>query len=699
MAEWHDQVAGEWPARVRLAPGDDLTIPQVVAVARHMAIVDLEGDWRARCERSAEYVRRLVDQSLDRSVDSLADLVRSRFQGRTAPPSIAALLEAPSQDTESTSRLAMRALVYGVTTGFGNSKNRPLRSRAQCEQMQYNMLRSHACGVGPALPAEVVRAAMLLRLRSFIEGHSGVRPELVTMLRECLNARVHPWVPSQGSVGSSGDLCPLAHLAQVLVGEGFAWVGGRDEREPALPAAKALAKAGLSPLDTLKPKEALALTNGTSITTALAALAAYDAAVLLGTANVAAAMSLQALRGCSRALDPRIHAVRRHAGQVRAAADILRFAAGGSLLDTCDDTQDAYSLRCAPQVHGAAGTAIEHAWSVIEQECNAVTDNPLFFHEPDPDREGGSELKREGTQARRHEGAGPPDGYGQCIWDAYAGGNFHGEPVGIAADYLKIAVAELASISERRTQHLLDAHHNRGLPANLCPTGPNDVDRAADASTALNSGLMIAQYTAAALVSENKVLAHPASVDSIPTSANAEDHVAMSPIAARHARQVVENTRNVLGVELVCAAQALEWRLAHAGRPEQGGDRGSGIGDRVGDRPAAMGDRPAAGLSGRGEESETGARGPAGSRPSGGETPAAPASPVTLSPAAAAVLAQLRAHSVQYPAVPFLAHRDLALWPRVASVSSRIADAVVLRCALAAIDRPEAGPPSEAPIS
>ncbi|MCG3129313.1 MAG: Histidine ammonia-lyase [Phycisphaerae bacterium] len=602
------------PGGVVLAPGRMLSIAEVVGVSRgdgeHFAEVRLEGDWRARCQRSADYVRRLLDTVQGRDDEALASLVRDFFADG-APPSVATLLARPTNDSAATRALASRALVYGVTTGFGNNKDKALRSREDALRMQVNLLRSHAAGVGPPAPVEVVRAAILLRIRSFMEGCSGVRPELVEFLVELLNRRVHPWVPQQGSVGSSGDLCPLAHLFLCVIGEGLAWADGAagagrppeaDRRDAPLSAREALAQVGLSPLTHLEPKEGLALTNGTTFTTAYAALAVHDAEVLLGTANVGAAMSLQALLGGARALDAKIHRVRGHAGQQSAAAEILAFAQGGNLLDTSDDVQDAYSLRCAPQVHGAATTAIRHAAEAVAQEINAVTDNPLLF----VDESGGDA----GDTA-------PVDGFARCIFQAYSGGNFHGEPVGMVMDYLKIAVAELASISERRTQHLLDRHHNRGLPANL----------AADPASGLNSGLMIAQYTAAALVSENKTLAHPATVDSIPTSANTEDHVAMAPIAARHARQIIDNTRHVLAIELLCAVEALEHRCA---------------------------EHAAGGSSAR------------------------------LSPAAAAVLRLVRGGSEGVAPAATLTDDDL-LWPRIAVVAAHVASGAAIQAARAAV--------------
>lgn len=629
------------PARpVALRPGSALTIQELVAVARgdgcgRYATVKLEGDWRERCARSAAYVREAVRATMGKSPDELADLARASMSAAATSDRTDADGDgdAPSSRPEAhedTDALAMRALVYGVTTGFGHLKNRPIDSVEAASDMQTNLLRSHATGVGPPMPTEVVRAMMLIRMRTFVEGHSGVRPELVALFCDMLNRRVHPWVPQQGSVGASGDLCPLSHLALALIGEGMAWLepqpdnaetcrsdhdgfallgdqatsgaswDPRHDRRPApRPTRGVLADAGLADriVTSLEPKEGIALSNGTAATTAYAAFAVYDASVLYGTANLAAALSLQALRGATRALDPKVHAVRRHAGQQHAAGQILAFAAGGTLTNRATDVQDAYSIRCAPAVHGAAGGAIHHAWTVIENELSAVTDNPLFF---DAAVDGG-----------------PCDDYAACIWDAYAAGNFHGDPIGIVADYLKIALAELASISERRIQYLLDEHHNRDLPANLWP----------DRNTAgRNSGLMIAQYTAAGLVSENKVLAHPATVDSIPTSSNAEDHVAMCTIAARHARHVVHNTQAVIAVETLAALQALEIRMREPSHTEQ----------------------------------------------------------PSLSPTARAVHGLLRSATATAPAVAPLGDRDRALWPDIAAVTARLMSGELLAAALQA---------------
>ncbi|BDG62053.1 histidine ammonia-lyase 2 [Caldinitratiruptor microaerophilus] len=404
--------------------------------------------------------------------------------------------------------LARRQPVYGVTTGFGKFSDVPI-SPEEVARLQHNLLVSHAAGVGEPLDDAAVRAAMLLRAQALAQGHSGVRPAVVDLLLEMLNRGVHPVVPSQGSLGASGDLAPLAHLALVLVGEGEARY--RGER---LPGREALARAGLRPL-TLEAKEGLALINGTQIMTGIGALALAGALDLLKVADVAAALTAEALGAIPTAWDPRIQELRGHPGQAAAAANLRRLTQGSALLTAPGEVrvQDAYTLRCIPQVHGASRTAIDHVAQVVGWELNAVTDNPLLF---------------------------PDEG------EVLSGGNFHGQPVALAMDYLGIAVAELASMSERRVERLLNPTLS-GLPAFLTRAG------------GLNSGLMILQYTAAALVSENKVLAHPASVDSIPSSANQEDHVSMGTIAARKARRIVEHARHVLAIELVCAAQAVEF--------------------------------------------------------------------------------------------------------------------------------------------
>jgi histidine ammonia-lyase len=422
--------------------------------------------------------------------------------------------------------VAAGEVVYGVTTGFGALASQTV-SPGQARQLQVNLLMSHAAGVGPPLPREVVRAMLLLRANTLALGHSGCRPELVDRLCAFLAHGIHPVVPEQGSVGASGDLAPLAHLSLPLIGAGEVEYGG--ER---MPAGEALRRAGLEPLN-LEPKEGLALLNGTQLMSAVGALAAVDAERLLRTASVVTAMTVEALLGTEVAFAAPYQLARPHPGQVAVAAE-LRWLLRGSTLQASHHgsphkVQDPYSVRCAPQVHGAVRDAIDYLRRVLEIEINSATDNPLVFPE------GG--VAPATTVAT---------GGGRVI----SGGNFHGEPVALALDFAKLALAELGSISERRTALLLDPHFNGGLPAFLA------------GSSGLESGLMLLQYTAAALVSENKVLAHPASADSIPTSANQEDHVSMGPIAARHLRQVVDNVAVVLAIELLCAAHALELRLA-----------------------------------------------------------------------------------------------------------------------------------------
>ncbi len=448
---------------------------------------------------------------------------------------------------------------YGVTTGFGEFKDIPV-APDQLEDLQRNILLSHAVGVGenadpddPAnyFPPEVVRAALTIRCNAFLKGHSGVRAELVETVAAMLERGIVPLVPLRGSVGSSGDLCPLAHLFVVLLGEGrYALV-----REPADMArrwrevrpATGLAKdLGFVPQ---KPsyKEGLALCNGATFSAAMLALAVADAERLANAADAAAALSLEAVCGCARAFDPRIHRARRLRGQRDSAANLRAMLEGSRLIDSAGAVQDPYSLRCAPAVHGASRDAVAFARMVAEREINAATDNPLFF----PGESGGHDGEPWDFRFRDNW----PPGYRGERRFSYSAGNFHGQPVGLAADFLAIAVAELADISERRTQMLLDQHHNRNLPANLIP------------HRGLNSGFMIAQYSAAAVVSENKVLAHPASVDSIPTSANSEDHVAMATHAARKLRTVLANTQAAIAIELMAAAQAVEWRVGMAISP------------------------------------------------------------------------------------------------------------------------------------
>ncbi|MBI1850691.1 MAG: histidine ammonia-lyase [Planctomycetes bacterium] len=402
-------------------------------------------------------------------------------------------------------------VVYGVTTGFGALASVRIRPD-QTEELQQNLLRSHATGVGPPFPESTARLALFLRIESLAAGFSGVSLGLVETLVEMLNRGVTPVIPEQGSVGASGDLAPLAHLALVVMGEGEATLGTRRMKGGA-----ALARAGIEPVR-LQAKEGLALINGTQIMTAIGVECALRAISLAFHADVAGSMSLEALKGSVTPFDPRIQAVRPHPGQKTVADNVRRLLRKSGVLEShrfCSKVQDSYCLRCMPQVHGAVRDTIAHVAEVLEREVRSVTDNPLVFTS---DRSG----------------------------DVLSGGNFHGEPVAIAMDVLGIAVSELGAISERRIESLVNPALS-GLPPFLV------------AEEGLNSGMMITQVVAAALASENKVHAHPASVDSIPTSANKEDHVSMGVTAARKCRTIVDNVTSILAIELLCAAQGLDF--------------------------------------------------------------------------------------------------------------------------------------------
>jgi len=429
--------------------------------------------------------------------------------------------------------VASDQIVYGVTTGFGDLASRRI-APDDVRRLQENLLLSHSVGVGEAHGPQPVRAMMLLRANALANGFSGCRPLLVDRLLDFLRLGIHPLVFEQGSVGASGDLAPLAHLALPLIGRGRAEVDGEI-----LPGAEALRRRGLEPL-VLEAKEGLALLNGTQQMTALGVLVLLRAEQLLRTANVAAAMSVEALQGTDVAFAAAYHGARPHPGQAQVAAQLRHLLRGSALMAAHHDqphkVQDPYSLRCVPQVHGAAADALGYVRRVLEIEINSATDNPLVFAD-------GGDVDPDVTAT----------GGGRVV----SGGNFHGEPVAIALDLLKIALAELGSISERRIAQLTDPRLS-GLPPFL-------VEKAG-----LNSGLMLFQYAAAALVSENKVLAHPASVDSIPTSANQEDHVSMGPIAARHARAIMSNVEHVVALELLSAAQGVDFRTAAGLRAGEG---------------------------------------------------------------------------------------------------------------------------------
>ncbi|MHA2425296.1 MAG: histidine ammonia-lyase [Candidatus Thorarchaeota archaeon] len=443
--------------------GESLTIEDVVNVARHNFEVALD------------------EAARKKMIDSRSVVERAIKEGRT---------------------------VYGVNTGFGDLADVCIDEN-DLAALQVNLIRSHSVGVGDPFPHEVVRGMMLLRANALAKGYSGARVEVVETLLSMLNKDVVPIVPEKGSVGSSGDLAPLAHMVLVMIGEGEAYYQGKR-----MEGAKAMKKAGISPL-ILQAKEGVALINGTQPMTSIGVLTIHDALLLLQDATIAAAMSLEALRGTRTAFDRRIHDIRPHEGQSD-VADIMRKLLTDSEINQshaeCGKVQDAYSLRCIPQVLGASLDTFRYVRSILETEINSATDNPLVF--PDGDK-------------------------------VLSGGNFHGQPIALAMDFLGIALSEIANISERRINRLVNPDLS-GLPPFLTRDG------------GLRSGLMIVQYTAAALVSENKILAHPASVDSIPTSADQEDHVSMGTIAARKARNILENVVNVIAIEYLCATQGVD---------------------------------------------------------------------------------------------------------------------------------------------
>ncbi len=417
-------------------------------------------------------------------------------------------------------------IAYGITTGFGAFKDKII-SREEVELLQRNIVVSHAVGVGDPFDTPTVRAIMLIRANTLARGFSGIRLETLQLIIDCLNAGVHPVIPEKGSLGASGDLAPLAHFACVLIGEGKAKYDGE-----VLDGAEALNKARLKPL-TLKAKEGLALTNGTTIMTAVGLLETARAIRLADLADVSGCLSLEALNGTLSAFDDRIHQLRPHPRQVECAKNLRKLLAGSDFVRGFDPTnvQDAYTLRCIPQVHGACRDAVAYAEWLLKIELNSVTDNPLIFQ----------------------------DDAGKI--EVISGGNFHGEPLALAFDYLTIALAELGNIAERRIMRLTDEASNAHvLPAFLTDHG------------GLNSGFMIVQYTAAALCTENKVLAHPASVDTIPSSANVEDHVSMGVTAVLKLRQVAKNLETILGLEGFCAAQGIDCRMNTIGKDKSLGD-------------------------------------------------------------------------------------------------------------------------------
>lgn len=451
--------------------GESLTIQDVVAVSRNREPVRLADQAVARIDRS----RKLVESILE--------------EDRT---------------------------VYGINTGFGELANTSISAK-DAASLQENLIRSHSVGVGEPLSEDIVRGMILLRANALARGYSGVRRTLIDFLIQLLNDNIYPYIPCKGSVGASGDLAPLSHLALFMMGEGEGFVDGLRR-----PAKAVLEQKGLPPLR-LQAKEGLGLINGTQMMAAIGCLVVSQAGVLLKNAQIAGSMSLEALKGTARAFDEKVHALRPHPGQVRIARNLRRLIEGSEIIAShknCEKVQDAYTLRCMPQVLGPIADIIGYASKVLTIEINAATDNPLIFADE-----------------------------GEVI----SGGNFHGQPLAFIMDYLGIALSEIADISERTIDRLVNPYVS-GLPPFLAP------------DSGLNSGFMITQYTAAALVSENKVLAHPASVDSIPTSAGQEDHVSMGSISARKAASIMQNVEYVLAIEMLCAAQGIDFHAYTPGR-------------------------------------------------------------------------------------------------------------------------------------
>ncbi|HUY80965.1 MAG TPA: histidine ammonia-lyase [Acidobacteriaceae bacterium] len=469
----------------------------------------------------------MTNLELDGRALSLEEMVAVAVDGCAVSiaPEAYGRMEASRQVVEEL--LARGETAYGINTGFGKLSDVRI-APDELEALQRNLVRSHACGLGEPLPEDEVRAMLLLRANVLAKGLSGVRPVVVETLAVMLQARVHPVVPARGSVGASGDLAPLAHLALAMMGEGEVFFGG--ER---VAAADALERAGIDPLR-LGAKEGLALLNGTQAMCGVGGLALARALRVVELFDVAGAMSLEALRGTPAAFDARIHAARPHAGQVAAAEHLRRLLEDSEIRESHRQNdsrvQDAYCLRCMPQVHGAARGALGHVRAVIEVESGSATDNPLIFAESA---------------------------------EIVSGGNFHGAPLALALDYAAIALTDLMSISERRIDRLINPDINEGLPAFLSP------------HAGVSSGLMIAHVAAAALLNEAKVLAHPASVDSVPTSGGKEDHVSMGMTAALKLRQIVQNAEYALAIELMAAAQGLEYRLPL--KPAREVERASGV--------------------------------------------------------------------------------------------------------------------------
>lgn len=442
--------------------GQKLTVEEVILVARRDEQVEISTEAKAAVKKARDYVDKKLEEG---------------------------------------------AVIYGLTTGFGKFSDTFI-SKEETADLQRNLIISHTCAMGDPLPRQVVRAIMLLRCNALSRGNSGIRPETLNTLLAMLNKGVHPQIPEKGSLGASGDLAPLAHMVLTLIGEGEAEYQGK-----VMSSRTAMAEAGIEPVR-LAAKEGLALINGTQVMTAIGVNVLWDAVNLTKTADIAAAMTAEALNGIKKAYDPKVHIVRGHQGQQDTAANLLALLDGSQNAKDVNPNkvQDPYSLRCVPQIHGASRDAIQYVYEAVTREINAVTDNPLIF--PDED-------------------------------EVISGGNFHGQPMALAFDFLKMAISEFADVSERRSERLINPQLSEGLAPFLTKHG------------GVCSGFMIAQYAAASMVSENKIYAHPACVDSIPSSGNQEDHVSMGTTSARTAAMVLDNAQKVLGIELFAASQGI----------------------------------------------------------------------------------------------------------------------------------------------
>ena len=440
----------------------------------------------------------------DLTVEEVIRVCRGYEKVEIAPEAKEAVIKARNYIEK---KLEEGAVIYGLTTGFGKFANVVI-SREEAEQLQKNLIISHTCAMGEPYETKYVRAAMLLRCNALSRGNSGIRLETIQTMIDMLNAGIHPVIPEKGSLGASGDLAPLSHIALALIG-----LGKVEYKGQIVPAAEAMAKEGIIPV-VLAAKEGLALNNGTQMMTAVGVNVLWDAMHLMKTADIATAMTAEALHGITKAYDHKVHDLRGHQGQKDAAENLRTLLAGSKNAFEVQPSkvQDPYSLRCIPQIHGASRDAIQYVYEAVSRELNAVTDNPIVF--PDED-------------------------------EVISGGNFHGQPMALAFDFLKMAISEFADVSERRAERLINPQLSEGLPAFLTKYG------------GVCSGFMIAQYAAASMVSENKIYAHPACVDSIPSSGNQEDHVSMGTTSARTAAMVLDNAQKVIGIELAAAAQGI----------------------------------------------------------------------------------------------------------------------------------------------